>query len=156
MRRIVLLQDDGTFRLNLDFFRHHKEKIEYEWENGAPHVGNLFSSALPELLGPARQKGDELTQRHKDIARSVQAMYEEAFFHLLAHLHWRYKLDALCLAGGCAMNSVATRKGGRGGRGGGVVPGAHGGGPARARHPLDRLRSAARRHEGAAQRQDQA
>ena len=110
MRRIVLLQDDGTFRLNLDFFRHHKEKIEYEWENGAPHVGNLFSSALPELLGPARQKGDELTQRHKDIARSVQAMYEEAFFHLLHVLHNRHGGENLTLAGGCAMNSVANGK----------------------------------------------
>jgi carbamoyltransferase len=37
-------------------------------------------------------------------------MYEEAFFHLLAHLHGRYQLDALCLAGGCAMNSVANGK----------------------------------------------
>jgi carbamoyltransferase len=37
-------------------------------------------------------------------------MYEEAFFHLLSNLHARYKLDALCLAGGCAMNSVANGK----------------------------------------------
>jgi carbamoyltransferase len=37
-------------------------------------------------------------------------MYEEAFFHLLAHLHGHDKLDALCLAGGCAMNSVANGK----------------------------------------------
>jgi carbamoyltransferase len=37
-------------------------------------------------------------------------MYEEALFHLLSHLHARYGLDALCLAGGCAMNSVANGK----------------------------------------------
>ena len=37
-------------------------------------------------------------------------MYEEAFFHLLSRLHARYRLDALCLAGGCAMNSVANGK----------------------------------------------
>jgi carbamoyltransferase len=37
-------------------------------------------------------------------------MYEEAFFHLLGRLHERYRLDALCLAGGCAMNSVANGK----------------------------------------------
>jgi len=35
-------------------------------------------------------------------------MYEEAFFHLLNRLHERYQSDALCLAGGCAMNSVAN------------------------------------------------
>jgi carbamoyltransferase len=110
MRRIVLLQDDGSFRLNLDYFRHHKEKIEYEWDNGAPHVDRLFSTALPELLGPPRQCGGELTQKHADIARSVQAMYEKAFFHLLNSLHTRHGLNALALAGGCAMNSVANGK----------------------------------------------
>jgi carbamoyltransferase len=110
MRRVVQLQDDGGFKLNLDYFRHHKEKVEYEWENGEPMVGELFSDALVELLGPARRKDEELTQRHKDIARSVQAMYEEAFFHLLNVLHKRHGGDTLCLAGGCAMNSVANGK----------------------------------------------
>ncbi|MEW5771880.1 MAG: carbamoyltransferase C-terminal domain-containing protein [Pseudomonadota bacterium] len=110
MRQIVLLQADGSFRLNLDYFRHHKEKVEYEWENGEPRVGGLFSEALADLLGPVRQKGDELTQHHKDIARSVQAMYEEAFFHLLNRLHERHGGENLALAGGCAMNSVANGK----------------------------------------------
>ena len=110
MRRIVHLQAEGSFRLNLDYFRHHKEKVEYEWENGEPKVGELFSAALVELMGPVRQKGEELTQRHMDIARSVQAMYEEAFFHLLNVLHARHDSDNLCLAGGCAMNSVANGK----------------------------------------------
>jgi len=110
MRRIVKLQDDGSYRLALEYFRHHKEKIEYEWENGEPKVGELFASELNNLLGPARQKGEELTQRHKDIARSIQAMYEEAFFHLLHALHKRHSGEYLTLAGGCAMNSVANGK----------------------------------------------
>jgi carbamoyltransferase len=110
MRQIVLLQDDGSFRLNMDYFVYHKEKVSYEWEDGSPHVGKLYSDKLAELLGPVRQKGEELTQRHKDIARSVQGMYEEAFFHLLNKLHERHALDELCLAGGCAMNSVANGK----------------------------------------------
>ena len=110
MRRMVQLQGDGGFKLNLDFFRHHKEKVEYEWENDEPTVGKLFSDSLVDLLGPVRQTGEELNQRHKDIARSVQAMYEEAFFHLLNVLHKRNGGDNLCLAGGCAMNSVANGK----------------------------------------------
>ncbi|MBI5430576.1 MAG: carbamoyltransferase [Nitrosomonadales bacterium] len=110
MRRIVQLQDDGSFRLDLDYFRHHREKIDYEWENGEPRVGVLFTDALGELLGPARAGGEALTQYHRDIARSVQAMYEEAFFHLLNTLHERHGLDSLALAGGCAMNSVANGK----------------------------------------------
>ncbi len=110
MRRIVLLQPDGGFRLNLACFRHHNEKVEYEWEGGTPAVGTLFAQGLVELLGPARQSGEPLTQRHKDIARSVQAMYEEAFFHLLNTLHARHGLDAVAVAGGCGMNSVANGK----------------------------------------------
>ncbi len=110
MRKIVLVEETGAYRLDLRFFRHHNEKIEYEWENGDPTVGILFSDALEKLLGPARKPADELTQRHRDIARSAQMMYEEAFFHLLNALHPRYGLDNLALAGGCAMNSVANGK----------------------------------------------
>ncbi|HLX81374.1 MAG TPA: carbamoyltransferase C-terminal domain-containing protein [Burkholderiales bacterium] len=110
MRRIVRLREGGVFELDLAYFRHATEKVDYEWDGGAPVVGTLYSPALVALLGPARGPAEELTQRHRDLARSVQAMYEEAFFHLLSHLHARYKLDALCLAGGCAMNSVANGK----------------------------------------------
>ena len=110
MRRVVKLEDDGGFRLDLAFFRHHREKIDYEWDAGEPRVGTLYSPRLAELLGPGRKAEDALTQRHKDIACSVQAMYEEAVFHLLNRLHARYGMDALALAGGCGMNSVANGK----------------------------------------------
>ena len=110
MQRIVNLKSDGSFRLDLPYFRHVREKVAYEWENGVPVVGTLFTPALEALLGPARQAGEDLTQRHKDIARSIQAMYEQAFFHLLNALHRRHKMPALALAGGCAMNSVANGK----------------------------------------------
>jgi carbamoyltransferase len=85
MRKIVLLQPDGSFKLNLACFRHHNEKVEYEWEGGTPTVGTLFAQGLIDLMGPARGKGEPLTQHHKDIARSVQAMYEEAFFPSAQH-----------------------------------------------------------------------
>jgi carbamoyltransferase len=110
MREIVHLLDDGGFSLDTSYFRHHKEKIPYEWENGSPHVGTLFSPALDDLLGPSRTKDEALTDRHRDIARSTQAIYEEAFFHLLRALHARHGLDSITLAGGCAMNSVANGK----------------------------------------------
>lgn len=110
MRKIVELLDDGSFRLNLSFFRHAKEKIEYEWENGSPSVGTLFAQPLEALLGKARGRDEPLEQKHRDIARSVQAMYEEAFFHLLNALHRKHGGSAVCVAGGCGMNSVANGK----------------------------------------------
>jgi carbamoyltransferase len=110
LRKLVGLREGGGFELDLAYFRHATEKVDYEWEGGVPVVGTLYSPALRDLLGPGRAPAEELTQRHRDIACSTQAMYEEAFFHLLSQLHARYKLDALCLAGGCAMNSVANGK----------------------------------------------
>jgi carbamoyltransferase len=110
MRQIVGLHNNGSFGLNLDYFRHHKEQIQYQWESGEPTIGGLFSNALVDLLGPPRKKDEDITQYHQDVARSMQAMYEEAFFHLLNRLHERHALDSLALSGGCAMNSVANGK----------------------------------------------
>lgn len=110
MRQIVRLAPDGTFSLDLRFFRHDRERIAYEWEDGEPRVGALYSEELIRLLGPARGRDEPLTQRHRDIARSVQAMYEEAFFNLLHAAHRQHPAENLCLAGGCAMNSVANGK----------------------------------------------
>lgn len=110
MREIVGLQKDGSYELNLNYFKHHRENVVYEWDNGAPVFGQMFSDKLATLLGPARQKGEELQQRHFDIAHSVQAMYEEAFFHLLNVLYKKYGVENLTLSGGCAMNSVANGK----------------------------------------------
>ncbi|HJU16535.1 MAG TPA: carbamoyltransferase C-terminal domain-containing protein [Stellaceae bacterium] len=110
MRRIVRLMPNGTFQLGLDYFRHHIDEMPYQWENCAPQTGDLFSPALEDLLGPRRRPEDPLEDRHRDIARSVQAMYEEAFFHLIGMLQGRYGLTDIALAGGCAMNSVANGK----------------------------------------------
>lgn len=110
MRQIVRVKENGTFELDLHYFRHHRENVPYSWDNGSPEVGTLYSSALEELLGPARHKDEPLEQRHKDIARSVQAMYEEAFFALLGMVHAEYRCDSITLSGGCAMNSVANGK----------------------------------------------
>ena len=110
MQKIVLLQGDGGFTLGLEYFRHHDEGVEMSWKNTAPTIGCTYTNELVNLLGPARQPGDETTQRHKDIAASLQAMYEEAFFAMLNRLHDVTKADNLCVAGGCAMNSVANGK----------------------------------------------
>jgi carbamoyltransferase len=110
MRGIVRLLSDGGYELDLDCFRHHAEGVEMVWDGGAPQVGRIFTDTLCGRLGPPREKGAEITQHHKNVAASLQAMYEEAFFHLLRHVHDRTGERALCLAGGCALNSVANGK----------------------------------------------
>jgi len=112
MREIVRTNSDGTFELNLDFFIHHNQKVEYEWKGGSPTVGRLFQAQeLEKLFGfPVKNNTDELGVQHFDLAHSAQAMYEEAFFNLLVSSHAKYGIDNLTLAGGCAMNSVANGK----------------------------------------------
>ena len=110
MSKIIKLNNDGTFELNLDYFRHHREKIDYQWSNGTPIIENLYTSKLESLLGSTRLKDEDLTQHHMDIARSVQTMYEEVYFNLLNNLYTKYGLDSICISGGCGMNSVANGK----------------------------------------------
>jgi carbamoyltransferase len=108
LRRLLQLAEDGRFRLDLAYFRHHREGVQYRWDGGAPVVGALYSPRLEEMLGPARTPAEPLHGRHQDIAHSIQVVYEEAFFNLLNALHRLYDVDRLTLAGGCAMNSVAN------------------------------------------------
>ncbi len=110
MRDIVRSRDGAGFELDLDYFTHHGGGFEYRWDGGLPVVGPLYSDKLTQFLGPARAEGDALEQQHKDLARSMQARYEEVFFGMLNALHRRYAMDTLALAGGCAMNSVANGK----------------------------------------------
>ena len=110
LRKLVALKEDGSYVLNLKYFRHHREGFTYTWSSGIPEIGNLYTADLELMLGPARKADEPITQRHRDIAASIQAVYEEAFFHLLNKLHDRYDCDNLTLAGGCAMNSLANGK----------------------------------------------
>lgn len=110
MRQVVRLLDNGTFELDLRFFRHARERLANQWSNGSPTLDVHWAAPLAELLGPSRSPAEPLEQRHKDIARSAQAMYEEAFEHVLRALHARHRVSALAIAGGCGMNSVANGK----------------------------------------------
>ena len=110
LRDLVQFTDDGLFRLNLDYFRNPKKGIISYGEDHIPVVETLFTDHFVSKLGPARQKGEELTQFHKDMAASVQRFTEELIFHILTHLHKRTGLDKVCIAGGVAQNSVANGK----------------------------------------------
>jgi carbamoyltransferase len=110
MAELVRLLPGGKFQLNLRYFCHHSQNIAYEWDNTVPIVGQTYSADLVGLLGPARLPEEPVTERHMDLAHSLQTVYERAFFHVLRHLHRQTGLDRLCLAGGCAMNSVANGK----------------------------------------------
>ena len=110
MRSIVRLVEDGRFETDVDFFLHATEGVTMSWEGGIPAVGRLWSDRFVEEFGPTRPAEAEVTERDHDLAASLQAVYEEALFHRLRWLRKRTGLRSLCLAGGCALNSVANGK----------------------------------------------
>ena len=106
----VLKNTNFGYELNLDYFVHQNQSIiEYD-KLGQLNYKNLYSKKLIELLGPERKIDDKITQRHMDLAKSAQVIYEKILFNLLNNLYDKYKIDNLTLSGGCAMNSVANGK----------------------------------------------
>ena len=110
LRKILIQKENGTYELNLDYYIFHKSYQNYEWENGEVKSFHLFSKKINQLLGNPRNKGEDITQFHKDLAYSTQAIYEETFFNLLNKIYQKYQNKNICIAGGCGMNSVANGK----------------------------------------------
>ena len=110
LKKVIIFKDNGLFELDTKYFKHAKEGVAMSWENGDPHIDSIFSKELENLLGVARKNEETLTQKHKDIATSIQRVTEELIFHILNHLQKRTGLKNICIAGGVAQNSVANGK----------------------------------------------
>ncbi len=110
LRRLVRLRPAGQFTLDLSYFVHSSGGASMTWDDGEPVLGRVFSAKLERELGPARQPHEPITPRHEAVAASLQVVFEDAMFHVLRGLYEATKQSRLCLAGGCAMNSVANGK----------------------------------------------
>jgi len=95
---LIDVKDDGSFRLNLDYF---------DYCTGLRMTNGKFD----ELFGgPARQPESPLTQREMDLAASVQQVTEEVVLRLARGVARETGERNLCLAGGVALNCVANGK----------------------------------------------
>lgn len=101
---------DGRFKLNLCYFLHQRLGTQMSWENTKPTMGRLYSEKFIFEFGPERLPNMPITQRHQDIASSLQAFLEEVETRLLDVLYRKTKLENLCIAGGVGFNSVANGK----------------------------------------------
>ena len=110
-KKILTPNVDIGFRLNMDYFLHHEQGIEMQWEDGQPKVGRMYSDRMSELFGmPPRKKGDKLSQFHKDVAASLQRHLEIIILDMMTKLSNQTESTILCLAGGVALNSVMNGK----------------------------------------------
>ena len=93
---LVDLKDDGSFRLNQDYFG---------YLDGLTMTNERFHRLFG---GPPRVPESALTQRDMDLARSVQDVCEEIMLRMARTAHRETGLDNLCLAGGVALNCVGN------------------------------------------------
>ncbi|MAH83973.1 MAG: hypothetical protein CBB68_06365 [Rhodospirillaceae bacterium TMED8] len=95
---LIDLKKDGSFRLNQAYF---------DYCTGL----SMTNSKFDELFGgPARKTDELLTQRHMDLAASIQVVTEEVVLRITRSLAKDTRSKNLCLAGGVALNCVANGK----------------------------------------------
>jgi carbamoyltransferase len=75
---------------------------------GKRSYGRFFGDKIAARLGPPRAPGEEITQRHRDIAFAVQERLEEAALHLARLALHEAGSRNLCVAGGVALNCKMT------------------------------------------------
>ena len=96
--KLVDLKDDGSIRLNMDYF-------------SFPYSSRMTNEKFADLFdGPGRLPETELTQREMDLARSVQVVVEEVVLRMARHACELAGSGNLCLAGGVALNCVSNGK----------------------------------------------
>ena len=96
--KVVALHGDGGFSIQPYFLDYHMARR------------GRFTHDAERLFGSPRRPAEELTERHADVAASVQHVLEQALFHMLRHLHRRTRCRRLGLAGGVALNCTANGK----------------------------------------------
>src|SRR2546422_5268837 len=101
---LIDLKEDGSFRLNLSYF---------DYCTGLRMTNRRFDELFE---APPRPPDELLTQRHLDLAASIQLVTEEVVLRLTRSLAAETGAENLCLAGGVALNCVANGKVRRDGR----------------------------------------
>lgn len=96
-KELISLHDDGSFALNMSYFRYTRRD-------------RMYSKKLVKLceLNKPRGVNDPLLQVHMDIAASLQKLLEFTLIQLITALKSEFEFKNLCLAGGVALNCVAN------------------------------------------------
>ena len=96
LQHLIDLKPDGSFRLDMQYFNYCQ---------GLTMTSKRFDKLFG---GPARAAESPLTERHMDLAASIQQVTEEVMLRIVRHLVETTGQKNLCLAGGVALNCVAN------------------------------------------------
>ena len=98
LEHLIDVKPDGSFRLNMEYF---------DYCTGLRMTNHRFDLLFE---GPARRPEEPLTQRHMDLAASIQAVLDDVVLRMTRSLADETAAQNLCLAGGVALNCVTNGK----------------------------------------------
>jgi carbamoyltransferase len=96
LEKLMDVRPDGSFQLNMDYF-----SFPYDWTMVRESFTNLFGL-------PPRSPETLLSEKHFDIAASLQRATNVVVGRMASHLHHETGLRQLCMAGGVALNCVTN------------------------------------------------
>ncbi len=109
--KLFQVEDDGSFRVNLDYFSYHyshehtyNDKFVELFGKPRVHESDFFTPKTNPEVDPNSAKAKE-NQHYADIAASIQEVTKQTMMKLLRSLHQETGLSRLCMAGGVALNS---------------------------------------------------
>ncbi|MCS7070826.1 MAG: hypothetical protein NZM00_04920, partial [Anaerolinea sp.] len=112
--RLFQQADDGSFRLNMDYFSYHysatrtyNQKFVELFGPPRPPESDFFTMATNPERSAERAAMAE-NQRYADIAASIQQVTEDALIRIANHLHAQTGQKKLVMAGGVALNTKAN------------------------------------------------
>ncbi len=120
IEKLIRVERDGSFRLNMDYFSYHFSPTKafnskFEQLFGPPRKPESYfftsSSGYPSYFGEVPSNFNALAQQNEyyaDIAASIQVVTEEILLKMVHALHRETGQRRLCMAGGVALNSVAN------------------------------------------------
>jgi carbamoyltransferase len=96
IKNLLDIKEDGSFRLNMDYFGYGYKDVMT-----SPKMESLFG-------GPPRKAETPITKREMDLAASIQAVTEEIVLRIARYAHQLTGSTNLTMAGGVALNCVAN------------------------------------------------
>ena len=94
--KLIHTADDGSFQLDMSYF---------DYVSGVTMTTKKFGALFG---GEPRTSEEKITQRHMDLAASVQKVTEDILVDLAKYVAKETGERNLCLAGGVALNCVAN------------------------------------------------
>ena len=111
VHKLFKVYNDGSFWMDMDYFEYHyspertfSDKFIQLFGQPRVHESDFFTAKTNPELDPKNPKVKE-NQYYADVAASIQRVTEETVLTMLRALHQETGADAVCMAGGVALNS---------------------------------------------------